>query len=82
MGAVSFIFDGALGFNWASTEAQSGSKFGWSAGVRPGLSVDLNRNWFFVASFGELGYRKRNDAEQYGYRFSTTDVNLGFYYNF
>ena len=82
MGAVSFIVDGALGFNWASQEAVSGSKFGWSVGVRPGLSVDLNRNWNFVASFGELGYRKRNDVEQYGYRFSTTDVNLGFYYNF
>lgn len=82
VGAVSFIVDGALGFNWASQENVSGSKFGWSVGVRPGLSVDLNRNWNFVASFGELGYRKRNEVEEYGYRFSTTDVNLGFYYNF
>ena len=30
VGAVSFIVDGALGFNWASQEAVSGSKFGWS----------------------------------------------------
>ena len=82
VGAVSFIFDGALGFNWASAEAKSGSDFGWSVGVRPGISVDLNRNWNFVASFGELGYSKRNEVEQYGYRFSTTNVNLGFYYNF
>ena len=82
VGAVSFILDGALGFNWTSHEGASDSKFGWSAGVRPGISVDLNRNWFFVASFGELGYHKYNDVEQYGYRFSTTDVNLGFYYNF
>ena len=63
-------------------ENVSGSKFGWSVGVRPGISVDLNRNWYFVASFGELGYSKRDEVERYGYRFSTTDVNLGFYYNF
>ena len=35
VGAVSFIVDGALGFNWASKENVSGSKFGWSVGVRP-----------------------------------------------
>lgn len=81
VGAVSFILDGSLGFNW--TKPQVGdTKFGWSIGVRPGISVDLNRHWNFVANFGELGYQDYNDMKAYGYRFSTTDVNLGFYYNF
>lgn len=82
VGAVSFILDGALGFNWASHEAVSGSKFGWSAGIRPGISVDLNRNWNFIAGFGEVGYSKVNEVETFGYDFGTTGVNLGFYYNF
>lgn len=82
VGAVSFILDGGLGFNSISKEDSSESKFGWSISVCPGILVDLNSNWFFVAGFGEFGYRKFNDVEQFGYRFSTTDVNLGFYYNF
>lgn len=51
-------------------------------GVRPGLSVDLNKNISFISKLGFLGYQDTPEGSVTGFNFSTENVNFGVVYRF
>lgn len=80
-GAVSFIVDGGVGLNWAKVEGAD-SEFGWSAGIKPGLAVNLGKRFTFITHLGELGYADVANTKAYGYKFDTSSVDFGVIFNF
>jgi hypothetical protein len=82
---VNVFVDGGVGYkNYYSN--QDGESF--YIGLKPGLSVNLNKNFSFVTKVGFFGWSKTND---YNARTRTTDlgakldgnnIQFGVYYNF
>lgn len=46
-------------------------KNGWSLGVRPGISIDLNEKLTFITKFGWLGYKSEKPSDAKGQKASS-----------
>lgn len=44
---------------------------GWSLGVRPGISIDLNEKLTFITKFGWLGYKSEKPSDAKGQKASS-----------
>lgn len=90
-GSLSLICDGCVDISLGGTSYASGgsadTSFGIGIGLKPGVTLDVAKNFTLVAHFGFLGYQDRNKAGRYvyprgfGFKFSDA-VNFGCYYNF
>ena len=59
---------------------------GWELGIRPGLAFNLGANWTMTAtttlfSYGQAG-EDPNKVKTTTFKFTPSNVALGFYYNF
>lgn len=89
-GIVGIICDGAVDMSLGATDSKhtnSKTSFGIGIGIKPGITLDVAKNFTLVAHFGFLGYKDCNDAGHgyyprgFGFDFSDS-VNFGCYYNF
>lgn len=80
-GRVSLFLDGGIG-------AAGGDMDGFRIGIQPGVAVRINKHVRFQAHLGFLGYCTgyfndgQEDSQGFGFRFSSSDLKLGFYYTF
>jgi len=89
---VSFFLDGGvdLGIGKVSYEDDhSKTAVIFGIGVKPGVSFNVTDNFSLVAHFGFLGYYGGNHAaqdagnpERFGFDFSSSNLDFGFYYTF
>lgn len=90
-GIVGLFVDGGVDFGLGRTSWKGGHSdcsVNLGVGLKPGVAIDVTKNFTFVAKFGFLGYQYANKAARvggfktgFGFDFSN-DLNLGFYYNF
>lgn len=89
-GPLSLICDGCVDMSLGATGWKGGhskTSFGIGIGLKPGVTLDVAKNFTLVAHFGFLGYKDCNDAGHgyyprgFGFDFSDA-VNFGCYYNF
>lgn len=80
-GRVSLFLDGGIG-------VAGGDMDGCKIGIQPGIAVRINKHVRFQAHLGFLGYCTgyfndgQEDSQGFGFRFSSSDLKLGFYYTF
>ncbi len=88
---VDAFIDGGVGythFNNAHTPRNTPSYDEWSAGLKPGVSVNLSKKVSFVAHVGFLGWQSvkedkaDKDAHVWGVNLDGNNINFGVYYNF
>ncbi len=81
---INVFFDGGLGYKKFNRNLGSD----WSIGIRPGVAVNLNQHFSFVAHVGFLGYKwhdPKGDAKNssaWGVDLDGNNVTFGLYYNF
>ncbi len=84
---VNVFVDGGVGYkNYYSN--QDGESF--YIGLKPGLSVNLNKNFSFVTKVGFFGWAKENNygdnakktLTQWGAKLDGNNIQFGVYYNF
>lgn len=69
---------------WSTNMTDDDSASAYAFGLRPGVSVDLGKNWS-VAATTDLFYYKTypdDDLSQTGFAIDPTNVRLGLFYNF
>lgn len=98
-GIVGLILDGAVDIDmgshkysdWYDGERDSEFHFGYAIGIKPGLTLDVSKNFTLIAHFGFLGYRSYfTKSEIYYYDYDDNGFGLDFsnsfsfgcYYNF
>ncbi|ETD19631.1 MULTISPECIES: outer membrane beta-barrel protein [Prevotellaceae] len=81
---VNVFFDGSVGYR---SYKNVGSEY--SFGIKPGLSVNLNDRFSFVAHVGFLGYKcydpkadNTKNSSAWGVDVNGNNVTFGVYYNF
>ena len=78
-GRLSLFLDGGFG-------AVFGDLSGFKIGFQPGLSVKINKHFSFLTHIGFLGYCNEfyngGEGDGFGFRCSSSDLKLGFYYTF
>ncbi|MCM1151479.1 MAG: porin family protein [Alistipes sp.] len=80
-GRVSLFLDGGIG-------VAGGDMDGFKIGIQPGVAVRINKHVRFQAHLGFLGYCTNyfndgtDDSQGFGFRFSSSDLKLGFCYTF
>lgn len=89
---VNLFVDGGVGIGagWASYDGDdSDTSVIYNIGLRPGISLNFNDKFSFVAHVGFLGYEGANDtAKEFGYNnkggllLNNNNLSFGFYYNF
>ena len=88
---VDAFIDGGFGYthyNNAHTPRRTPSYDEWSAGLKPGIAVNLNKKVSFVAHMGFAGWKsKKTDGEDkdehvLGLNLNASNVTFGVYYNF
>lgn len=89
---VQLFVDGGAGVGLGWTDYQHGSSktaVTWNVGFRPGVAINVTKNFSVVAHIGFAGYEGVNNHARVagkhskgGLSFDTNDLNLGFYYNF
>ncbi len=89
---VNLFVDGGVEFGAGWSEyGDDSSKTAciYGIGFKPGLSLNFNEKFSFVAHIGFLGYRGANDAAKAsgysnkgGIALDSNDLTFGFYYNF
>lgn len=86
---VNVFVDGGFGYthyNNAGTAAPSINE--WNVGVKPGVALNLNPKFCFVAHAGFLGWKSQKydgadkSSNAWGANLDGNNVTLGFYYNF
>ncbi|MDE7111054.1 MAG: porin family protein [Muribaculaceae bacterium] len=90
-GMVQLFVDGGVDFSlghtsWEGDDSDVSASFG--IGLKPGVALNLNKNFSIIAHFGFLGYQGANKAAEvggfkkgFGFDFNNS-VNFGFYYTF
>lgn len=90
-GIVSIFADGGIDFSAGRTTYKEGHGKGsvtLGIGIKPGIAVNLSKQFSIVAHCGLLGYTYGNDAAKAGGRFTGGGLDLsnalsfGLYYNF
>ncbi len=82
-GMFRLFVDGGLGFSTSKTTDHD-RKNGFEIGIKPGIALDLTKNFSFIAKYGFLGFRddyKYNNSVS-GLSASTEDLSIGFLINF
>lgn len=82
-GMFRMFVDGGLGFSTSKVEDHS-RKNGFEIGIKPGIALDLSKNFSFVTKYGFLGFRddyKYNNSVS-GISASSEDLSIGFLYTF
>lgn len=89
---VSLFVDGAVGFGagWTKYDDESSKTATvWNIGLRPGVALNFNEKFSFVAHVGFLGYEGANKHAKYagynnkgGLLLNNNNISFGFYYNF
>lgn len=82
-GMFRLFIDGGLGFSTSKVE-DGDRKNGFEIGLKPGIALDLTKNFSFVTKYGFLGFRDdyNYDNSVSGLSFSTEDLSIGFLYTF
>ncbi|MDR3141644.1 MAG: hypothetical protein LBU37_07975 [Tannerellaceae bacterium] len=76
LGLLSLFADGSVDLFWSDP----GLNFG--AGITPGVLIDTNTRFSFFAKCGYLGYSDTPVNPNSGVSLSSTNLNIGFHYNF
>lgn len=87
---VNAFIDGGFGYTHFNHAHTPGSKSvdAWTAGLKPGVSVNLSKKVSFVAHVGFLGWQSvkedkaDKDAHVWGVSLDGNNVTFGVYYNF
>lgn len=86
-GPVNLFVDGGLGYENAKASGVSTNTF--EIGIKPGVAVNLNEKFSFVAHVGFLGwgtskpdYDGAKSTNYYGLNLDGNKLSFGFYYNF
>lgn len=82
-GMLRLFLDGGFGFSTAKVE-DFDRENGFEVGVKPGIALELTKNFAFVTKYGFLGYRddyKLNNSVS-GLSLSTEDLSIGFEFSF
>lgn len=89
---VQLFVDGGAGIGVGSVDYgddDSHTMVTWNVGFRPGVAFNFTDSFSMFAHVGFLGYKGANNAaynvgneRKGGIMFDTTDLTLGFYYNF
>lgn len=81
---INVFMDGALGY-----KHYNGVGDNYSIGLKPGVSVNLNKNFSFVAHVGFLGYKDYDpktegvkSSNAWGLDLDGNNITFGLYYNF
>lgn len=105
MGPVRLFVDGGFAFatykdtysagvGSSSESVSDDARNAWQIGFKPGIALDLNEHFSFIAHAGFLGYRhsdpkKYNSALEdgiygngWGFDFKSNSLTFGFLYNF
>ena len=81
MGAFKFFVDGSVQIDALSTTPLVGDSYSgtaWQVGFKPGIAVDLGKQFTLATHVGFLGYRDCNDDyDKYGF----PTINKGFGFN-
>lgn len=89
---VQLFVDGGVGIGLGSVNYDGDeidTAVTWNIGFRPGIALNVTKNFSVVAHVGFIGYEGANNAafsigceRRGGISFDTNDLTLGFYYNF
>lgn len=87
---VNAFIDGGFGYTHFNHAKNPGGKSVdvWSAGLKPGVSVNLSKKVSFVAHMGFFGWKSKKidgddkDAHVWGVNLNASNINFGVYYNF
>lgn len=88
---VNLFVDGGFGYTHYNHAGENhGSSINeWQVGLKPGLAINLNPKFSFVAHVGFLGYKDAKydhdnapDNNAWGVDLNGNNVTFGFYYNF
>lgn len=82
-GIAHLFLEGGLGFSTCKV-GDADSNNGFEVGVKPGLALEVNEKFAFIAKLGFLGYRdsyKYNNSVS-GLSVGTEDLSIGFIYSF
>lgn len=83
---VNLFFDLGLGFE--AGEVKKNDFTAWNIGIQPGVAVNLNSHFSFVAKAGFLGYESlnpdgdNNNTHAFGLDLNGNNLSFGVYYNF
>lgn len=90
-GPVKILCDGGIDISLGQTRWKNGhsdTSCALGIGLKPGVQIDVTKQFSLVAHFGFLGYQYANHAAEmagykqaFGFDFSN-GVDFGFYYNF
>lgn len=91
---VNLFVDGGVGFGFGNSKYKKADDHTktvllWNIGFKPGIAFNVTEKFTVLAHIGFLGYNGVNHAAEdagfesnWGLRFSSLDLNIGFYYNF
>ena len=87
---VNAFIDGGFGYTHFNHAKNPGGKSvdQWSAGLKPGVSVNLSKKVSFVAHMGFFGWKSekidgdKKDSHVWGLNLNASNVTFGVYYNF
>ncbi len=79
---LSLFVDGGFGVGIISPEVGDSEAI-WNIGIKPGLAINITKQFSLVAHIGFLGYKDYKAAgKEYGFNLDGNDISFGFYYNF
>lgn len=79
---VRLFVDGGFSF-YSSEVGKADPEYTYSAGLQPGVALDLSEKVSLVAKFGFFGYRQYGEEEDaYGFSIDGNGLSLGVYYTF
>jgi len=79
-----FTFFGDVVAEWESTITGGESSSSYGIGLRPGVSVDLSKNWSAAATTVLLSHKywANEEISQTQFNIAPCQLSVGFYYNF
>lgn len=79
---INLFVDGTVGYANVKIDDLDGSADAFEIALKPGLAVNLSKNFSIVAKYGFLGYQKMEDVKHFGLDLDGNALSFGFYYNF
>jgi len=79
---IRLFVDGGFAFN--SVKPDEGDRVNtFSTGFKPGIALDLSKNFSILAKFGFLGYQEYDDdSDGFGLDINGNSLTFGLYYSF
>lgn len=78
---INLFVDGTVGYANLKVDGFD-SVNGLEVGLKPGLAINLSKNFSIIAKYGFLGYQKLEDYKEFGLNLDGNALSFGFYYNF